>query len=156
MKVARSNCERKMSVRIHLRGFIKCFLATVVVACSAALVVGQQTIFNVPSTDVLDKGKVYGELDVSFKPNDDSQNVLPRFSSVVPRVVVGVGQRVEVGLNLTGNFNPGPDSTTLVPVVKWKAYDGKDSGWAIVVGDHLFIPVRNKSYNFGNYTYAEF
>jgi hypothetical protein len=30
---------------------------------------GQQTIFNVPTTDVLDKGKVYAELDVSFKPN---------------------------------------------------------------------------------------
>jgi hypothetical protein len=30
----------------------------------------QQTIFNVPTTDVLDKGKLYGELDVSFKPND--------------------------------------------------------------------------------------
>src|SRR5689334_14681461 len=25
----------------------------------------QQTIFNVPSSDVLDKGKVYGELDVT-------------------------------------------------------------------------------------------
>jgi hypothetical protein len=27
----------------------------------------QQTIFNVPTTDVLDRGKVYGELDSSFK-----------------------------------------------------------------------------------------
>jgi hypothetical protein len=31
----------------------------------------QQTIFNVPSADVLDKGKAYGELDVSFKLNKD-------------------------------------------------------------------------------------
>jgi hypothetical protein len=116
----------------------------------------QQTIFNVPSADVLVKGKVYGELDVSFKPNDNRDNVLPEFSSFVPRVVVGVGQRIEVGLNLTGNFNPGPDSTTLVPALKWKAYDGGDNGWAFVVGDHLFIPVRNKPYNFGNYTYAQF
>jgi hypothetical protein len=29
----------------------------------------QQTVFNVPSGDVLDKGKVYGELDVPFKLN---------------------------------------------------------------------------------------
>ena len=28
---------------------------------------GQQTIFNVPTTDVLDKGKVYAELDASFE-----------------------------------------------------------------------------------------
>jgi hypothetical protein len=27
----------------------------------------QQTVFNVPTTDVLDKGKVYFELDVSAK-----------------------------------------------------------------------------------------
>jgi len=116
---------------------------------------GQQTIFNVPSTDVLDKGKVYGELDVSFKFNDDPSNLIPRFSSFVPRVVVGTGGRVEVGLNITGNFNPGPDSTTLVPAIKYKAYDGGDNGWAIVLGDHLFIPVRNRFYDFGNYVYVE-
>lgn len=113
----------------------------------------QQTIFNVPSSDVLDKGKVYGELDVTFKPNDS--DVLNRFSSFVPRVVVGTGGRVEVGLNVTGNINPGPDSTTLVPAIKWKAYDGGDNGWAIVVGDNVFIPVRNKSYDVGNYVYAQ-
>lgn len=115
----------------------------------------QQTIFNVPSADVLDKGKVYGELDVTFKPNNDSGNVVPRFSSFVPRVVVGTGGRVEIGLNITGNINPGADSTTLVPAIKYKAYDGGDNGWAIVLGDNIFIPVRNKSYDIGNYVYAQ-
>ena len=140
----------------------KVFLRNVVFTASCALICGflstasaQQTIFNVPSTDVLDKGKVYGELDVTFKPNNDSGNVLPRFSSFVPRVVVGTGGRVEIGLNITGNFNPGPDATTLVPAIKYKAYDGGDNGWAIVLGDHLFIPVRNKSFDFGNYVYAQ-
>lgn len=64
----------------------------------------QQTIFNVPTTDVLDRGKVYLELDASFKPSDSE--AVPRFSSLVPRVVVGVGGRVEVGLNVTGNIQP--------------------------------------------------
>lgn len=115
----------------------------------------QQTIFNVPSSDVLDKGKVYFELDVTFKPNRDSDNVVTRFSSFVPRLVVGTGGRVEVGLNITGNIQPGPDATTLVPAIKWKAYDGGDNGWAFVVGDHLFIPVHNRSYDAGNYVYAQ-
>lgn len=110
----------------------------------------QQTLFNVPSTDVLDQGQAYGELDVSFKP------VEPEFSSFVPRVVVGVGGRVEVGLNVTGNIQPGADMTTLVPTVKWKPYDGGDNGWAFVVGNNLFIPIRNRSYDVGNYAYAEF
>jgi hypothetical protein len=112
----------------------------------------QQTIFNVPSTDVLDKGKVYAELDVSFKPNDSS--AVNKFSSFVPRVVVGTGGRAEVGLNVTGNIQPGPDSTTLVPSIKWKPYQG-ENGWAFVVGDHLFVPVRNRAYDAGNYVYAE-
>lgn len=115
----------------------------------------QQTIFNVPSSDVLDKGKVYGELDVTFKTNDDPGNVAPRFSSFVPRVVVGAGRRVEIGVNITGNTNPGPDSTTFVPAIKYKAYDGGDNGWAIVLGDNVFIPVRHKSYDIGNYIYAQ-
>jgi hypothetical protein len=113
----------------------------------------QQTIFNVPTTDVLDKGKVYGELDASFKLNDAA--ALSRFSSFVPRVVVGAGGRVEVGLNVTGNIQPGPDTTTLVPAVKWKFYQDKDNGLALAAGDHLFFPVRRRAYNAGNYVYAE-
>ena len=116
-----------------------------------SLVHGQQTVFNVPTTDVLDKGKVYFELDISAKPNDT--DALSKFSSFVPRLVVGVGGRVEVGLNILGNVQPGADSTTLAPAVKWKVYDGKDNGWAIAVGDHVFIPVRNKSYDVGTYAY---
>jgi hypothetical protein len=114
---------------------------------------GQQTIFNVPTTDVLDKGKVYAEIDASLKPTDGA--LVPKFSSFVPRVVVGAGNRIEVGLNMTGNIQPGPDSTTLVPTIKWKPYQGEDNGWAIVVGDNLFVPVRNRGYNAGNYVYAE-
>lgn len=107
----------------------------------------QQTIFNMPSTDVLDKGKAYLELDISAKPNE------PRFASFVPRVVVGAGKGVEVGLNLTGNIQPGPDATALVPTVKYKFYDGGDNGYALVAGNNLFIPVRNRTYNLGNYVY---
>lgn len=113
----------------------------------------QQTIFNVPSTDVLDRGKVYGELDVSFKPTDSA--LVNKFSSFVPRVVVGAGSGVEIGLNLIGNIQPGADTTTLVPAIKWKPYQGKNNGVAIVVGDNLYLPVRNRAYNAGNYVYAE-
>jgi len=108
----------------------------------------QQTIFNVPNTDVLAPGKVYFELDISAKPND------PKFSSFVPRVVVGADRGVEVGLNVVGNIQPGADTTTLAPAVKWKVYDGEDNGWAIAVGNNLFIPVRHKSYELGTYSYV--
>jgi hypothetical protein len=110
----------------------------------------QQTVFNVPTTDVLDRGKIYFELDVSAKPNNS--DALNKFSSFVPRVVIGAGHRIEVGLNINGNVQPGPDSTTIVPTFKWKIYGG-DNGWSIVVGEHLFIPLHNKGYNIGNHNY---
>ena len=115
----------------------------------------QQTIFNVPSSDVLPKAKVYGELDVTWKPNDKANDIVQSFSSFVPRIVVGAGGNVEAGLNVAGNIQPGPDMTTLSPVIKWRVYQGKDNGWSFVVGDHLFIPVRNKTYDAGNYVYAQ-
>lgn len=128
-------------------------LFSVLLYGAASLIHGQQTIFNVPTTDVLDKGKVYAELDASLKPTDGA--LVPKFSSFVPRVVVGAGSRIEIGLNVTGNIQPGPDSTTLVPTLKWKPYQGENNGWAFVVGDDISLPVRNRTYNAGNYVYVE-
>jgi hypothetical protein len=51
-------------------GFLKraIFVATWALFCGVfSAAHAQQTIFNVPTTDVLDRGKVYGELDSSFK-----------------------------------------------------------------------------------------
>ena len=52
----------------------------VFIALSGCLVTtkAQQTVFNVPTTDVLDKGKVYFELDISAKPKDSA--ALNKFS----------------------------------------------------------------------------
>lgn len=131
------------------------FPVTAIVAftlcCAAPATHAQQTIFNVPTTDVLERGKVYVELDVPFKPNDSDS--VDRFSSFVPRIVVGAGGRTEVGLNVTGNIQPGRDQTTLVPTAKFKIYDGGANGFALVVGDNIFVPVRNRAYRLGNYVY---
>jgi len=113
----------------------------------------QQTIFNVPSSDILDKDKVYVEFDALFKTNNHRD--VRRFSSFVPRIVVGTGKNVEAGLNVTGNIQPGADSTTLSPNVKWRIYNNEEKGVSVVVGDNIFIPVRKKSYNIGNYAYAQ-
>ncbi len=109
----------------------------------------QQTIFNVPSTDVLDRGKIYAQLDVPFKPNDSDS--VSRFSSFVPRIVAGAGRRTEVGLNVAGNIQPDPDQTTLVPMIKLKLYDGGDTCSAFVSGNKLFVLNRNRASRLGNY-----
>lgn len=135
---------------MNIRFLILFVLALIAAPISRAH--AQQTVFNVPTTDVLPAEKVYVELDVSVKPNDSP--AVSHFSSFVPRLVVGVGHGVEVGVNLTGNIQPGLDTTTIVPAIKWKVYDGQENGWAIVIGDNLFVPVRNKTYNFGTYAYV--
>jgi hypothetical protein len=114
-------------------------------------VFAQQTIFNVPSTDVLDKKQVYVEFDASFKPN--TQPASSKFSSFVPRIVAGVGNNVEIGLNVIGNVQPGSDSTTLVPTVKWKFYKNKTKDTALIAGTNFYIPVKNRAYNVGSYSY---
>src|SRR5690349_1444796 len=123
-----------------------------IILSAAVSAAAQQTVFNVPTADVLEKGKVYVELDASFKPNN--QAALRKFSGFAQRVVIGAGGNVEVGLNVTGNINPGADSTTLVPSVKWRFYQNEKSQIAFFGGTNFFIPVRNRSYKFGSYTYA--
>src|SRR5688572_30604588 len=125
------------------------FVFTVLLGAPAK---AQQTIFNVPTPDVLDRGKLYVELDAAFKTNH--QDALGKFSSFVPRLVVGVGNKVEVGLNVTGNIQPGNDSTTLVPIVKWKFYETGDNTLALFGGTHVLIPVRNRAYDIGSYSYV--
>lgn len=117
-----------------------------------AIVNGQQTIFNVPTSDVLDRGKVYVELDAAFKI--DKTDDFGRFSSFVPRLVVGAGNNVEVGVNVTGNIQPGDDQTTLVPTVKWRFYQNQEKDISLYAGTNVLIPVRNRSYNIGSYSYA--
>lgn len=130
---------------------LKQLVLVAVLLGSAVCISAQQTIFNVPTTDVLDRGKVYGELDAGFKFNDDT--ALGHFSSFVPRVVVGAGHNVEVGLNVTGNVQPGSDSTTLVPTIKYKFYQSKDKSVAMIAGGNIFIPVRNRAYDIGTWSY---
>ena len=130
---------------------LKPLLCAVVLAGSTVFVRAQQTIFNVPTTDVLDRGKVYFELDASFKTNNHSS--VRKFSSFVPRIVVGLGGNVEVGLNVTGNIQPGSDATTFVSTVKWKFYQNERNNTALIAGTNLYVPVRNRSYNLGTYSY---
>lgn len=144
-----------MTNKIYNTGFFNiCKFLAIAIFISAVFygkTAAQQTVFNVPTADVLDKGKVYVELDAAFKTNN--QEALRRFSSFVPRVVVGTGGNVEIGLNVTGNINPGADSTTLVPTAKWRFYQNKKKDVSLLAGTNFYIPVRNRSYKVGSYSY---
>ena len=83
----------------------------------AARAGAQQTIFNVPTADVLDKGKLYLETDWLWRPNS------PSFASGAPlRIVYGLDDRVEAGVNFAGIDSPGPSAPTATPNLKWQPY----------------------------------
>jgi hypothetical protein len=41
-----------------------------------------------------------------------------------------------------------------VPSIKWRFYQNKKKDLTLFAGNHFYIPVRNKSYNFGTHTYV--
>lgn len=134
-------------------GKFKCILTIAVFALWLSLSgFAQQTILNAPSTDVLEKGKIYLELDATFKTNN--QEAVRQFSSFAPRGVVGIGGNVEVGLNITGNVQPGADATAIVPTIKWRFYQNQKKNVALIAGTNAFVPIRNRAYRFGSYSYV--
>jgi len=86
--------------------------ATLLLAAVAVPLRAQQTIFNVPSADVLDHGTVYLEVDELFRPTE------PKFSSTTVRGVVGVFPGMEAGVNFGGLNTPGPAIPTATVAVK--------------------------------------
>jgi|SRR5271154_3097424 len=116
---------------------------------SACAAYGQETVFDIPSADILDKGRIYGELDGTVRP----VNLIATFT---PRVVAGIGRGIEVGLNFDGLSAPTLNEFEVSPTVKWRVWKSAASGLCFYVGDDLFIPVRARTFNAGNYFYASF
>jgi hypothetical protein len=118
-------------------------------AFPAARAYGQETVFDVPSADILDKAKVYGELDGTVRPVDP-------LATFTPRVVVGIGHQIEIGMNFEGLSAPTLGQLDVSPTVKWRPWKSETSGWSFYVGDNVYFPVRQRAYNVGNYSYAAF
>ena len=77
-------------------------------------------------------------------------------ATFTPRVVVGIGRGIEVGVNFDGPSTPELGETSISPTIKWRLWRAKSSGWSFLVGDDLFFPVYHQTYNVGNYAYASF
>ena len=136
---------------MRLRRHINCLrLSLLLILCAFPVcsAYAQETVFDVPSADILDRGKIYAELDGTLRPVD----FLVTFT---PRVVFGIGHGIEVGVNFDGPGAPGINQLEISPTVKWQVWKN-DSGLSFYAGDDLFYPVRRRTYNAGNYAYASF
>src|SRR4030095_2720712 len=98
--------------RKRRRPALKLLVIGTLAALLASHARAQQTIFNVPSADVLDPGKVSLATDELFRPT------APKFSSTTIRGVVGVFPHVEAGVNFGGFVSPGSILPTATVAVK--------------------------------------
>jgi hypothetical protein len=121
------------------------FLLSIPIAARA-----QQTVFNVPAPDVLEKGSFYLETDQYLHAEDSAFFLL--------RGVYGVGANVEIGLN-TGPFDylhasqPFADAT-----VKWRPLRtnlGETGALGIFLGNNLGVGLHGDVSGDGrDYAYA--
>jgi hypothetical protein len=94
----------------------------------------QQTIFNVPTADVLGRGKLYFE-------NDDLWRAwAPRSADFTIRGVVGLGSGVEAGVNFGGLTNSGRSVPTATAAVKWQPI--RVGEFAVTAGVHSLFFLR--------------
>jgi hypothetical protein len=104
----------------------------------------QSTIFNIPTTDAVAPKKVYFEFDfVSHLESHDKGG----FQTYIPRVVVGVGKDVEVGLNVAATNSAAPTVVYAQPNIKWRFYANDDGGMAMSAGAFAFTPLKDRSAN---------
>lgn len=116
-------------------------LALVLLSCPAH---GQQTIMNVPSADVTDRGHLYFRADSFYQPNPAAYNLNGNLA-------FGLGHNLEIELNGMNLIHLGQQSAVM-PGFKWDAYKGKSV--TLYVGDQFMQPVTNKLYSQGNFVYA--
>jgi hypothetical protein len=116
--------------------------ALAVFVCLPFNAAAQSTLFNIPSTDVVAKKKVYLEFDF-ISHFESHQN--GGFQAYVPRGVVGLGKGTEVGLNVAFLDTLAPDQPVeFQPNVKHQFYSN-EGGVTVSAGGILYLPVAHRS-----------
>jgi hypothetical protein len=105
----------------------------------------QSTIFNIPTTDTVEKGKAYAEFD--FMPQVSGTDT-SRIYMYNPRLVIGAPGNLEFGVNFPFyNTRASGSSATngyIQPNAKWKLYNSENAGVAIAAGGLLNTPLNHR------------
>ena len=106
----------------------------------------QSTIFNIPSTDTVDKGKGYFEID--FLPQAPGPNSGASTNVFNPRIVIGLPMNAEFGINFpvfhNGDQNPS-NLAYIQPNLKVKFFSDDMAGLAATAGVVANIPLNNRA-----------
>jgi len=129
---------------VNQRSLIVLTVAVLFFGLATSSAKAQSTVMNAPSTDVLSAKKVYLEMD--FITNYAWAKGDERFNNFLPRGVVGVGNHIEVGVNVSYTGVPGGgEPLELQPNAKWQFYNNEEKGLAAAAGCMWFIPVTHRS-----------
>ncbi len=120
---------------------IAALLIALTIAFSAETASAQSTIFNIPTTDTVSKGKVYAEFDfLAQAPAPDTGE----YKIFNPRLIVGASNTVEVGVNFPVYRSGGVNSGYIQPNAKVKFYNNDDGGVAVAAGALFNTPLNNR------------
>lgn len=101
----------------------------------------QSTIFNIPTTDTVAPKHGYFEFDYFPEvPTPDGGG----FQTYTPRIVFGVVNNVEAGVNISNTHVSGTTFSLFQPNVKYKFYADDDKGLAAAAGIIGYIPINNR------------
>lgn len=124
-------------------------LVVLLCATSVRAALAQTTLFNVPTTDVVAKGKAYVEF--NFLPQVPKASGSERAYIYTSRAVIGLGGNVEAGANLATYQN----STACNPVpqtcqyfqsnMKWRFYNNRTKGIAFAAGALWHSPINDRN-----------
>jgi hypothetical protein len=136
------------------------FLTVATLFLLAEAVWPQQTIYNVPSPDVLEAGKVYLETDQYFRPWKTESG---RDAFSFARGVVGIGHNVELGIN-TGPFEYLHRNNPFIDLAaKWRPFllefgdKEKPGAFGLYGGNHAGIGLGGDvAGDLRNFTYGAF
>jgi len=115
-------------------------VTAVLFALCARPVMAQSTIFTVPNTDTVPKGKVDLRFDWLALANGDGD----RLHTLNPRIVVGVGGNIEIGANVPTNLSHNGTNAFFQPNIKWKFASNDARGLAAAVGGVFVTRVNNR------------
>jgi hypothetical protein len=133
----------KSIIRTIARNIAALGATVLVVLLPESSAIAQSTLFNVPSTDVVAKKKVYLEFDFlsHFKSHADGG-----FQIYAPRAVFGVAKGVEVGINVSFVDVLTPNQPVYVsPNLKWQFYNNEKIGVAVAAGALLYTPIAHRT-----------
>src|SRR6266481_2304158 len=129
ISVSRFPTNKRTRMKNHK--FTVWFLA-LLLFLSAQNAIAQSTIFNIPTTDTVSKGKGYFEFD--FLAQIPKPELTDRLYIYDPRLVVGLGPNLEAGVNVASFHTSGATNVFAQPNIKWRFFSSVNEGLAAAVG----------------------